>query len=268
MLAIIGGSGLTKLNGLSITRRQVMRTPYGEPSGALTFGRLDGHEVIFLARHGYGHTIPPHKVNYRANIWALHAEGATHVVSVASVGGIHADLTPGRLAVPDQIIDYTHGRETTFQAYGEGQVTHLDFTWPYCPEMRERCLTALRLAGEDVMHGGTYAAVQGPRLETKAEIDRLARDGADMVGMTGMPEAYLAREIGLCYAAIAASVNWAAGRGDSATGISPEGIEAQLERVMERVRAVLVRLACMDYGDNLPVTPGGACDIGSPEPQD
>ncbi len=249
MLAIIGGSGLTQLKGLSITRRQVMRTPFGEPSGALTFGCLDGHEIIFLARHGYGHTIPPHKVNYRANIWSLHNEGATHVVSVATVGGIHADLTPGRLAVPDQIIDYTHGRETTFQAYGEAQVTHHDFTWPYCQAMRERCLAALHQAGEDVMHGGTYAAVQGPRLETKAEIDRLARDGADMVGMTGMPEAYLAREIGLCYAAITASVNWAAGRGDSASAISAEGIEQQLEQVMARVRAVLVRLACMDHGD-------------------
>lgn len=263
MLAIIGGSGLTKIDGLSITRRQVMRTPFGEPSGALTFGDLDGHEVLFLARHGYGHTIPPHKVNYRANIWALHAEGATHVVSVASVGGIHNDLTPGRLALPDQIIDYTHGRETTFQAYGEDQVTHHDFTWPYCPEMRERCLTALRLAGEDAMPGGTYAAVQGPRLETKAEIDRLARDGADMVGMTGMPEAYLAREIGLCYATIAASVNWAAGRGDSATAISGDGIDAQLGLVMGRVRAVLVRLACMDYGDQRSLTSGGVCDLGT-----
>ncbi len=267
MLAIIGGSGLTKLEGLSITRRQVIRTPYGEPSGAITFGELDGHEVIFLARHGYGHTIPPHRVNYRANIWALHSEGATHVVSVASVGGIHADLTPGRLAVPDQIIDYTHGRETTFQAYGEEQVTHLDFTWPYCPGMRDRCLAALRQTGEDVMHGGTYAAVQGPRLETKAEIDRYARDGADMVGMTGMPEAYLAREIGLCYAAIAASVNWAAGRGDSATEISADSIDVQLEQVMSRVRRVLVRLACLDYGDAVTTTPGGVCDIGPADAQ-
>lgn len=248
MLAIIGGTGLTKLPGFSITHRQVIRTPYGEPSGPLTFGELDGHPVVFLARHGYGHTIPPHLVNYRANIWALHVQNVTHVASVATVGGIHAGLGPGRLCVPDQIIDYTHGRETGFAEYNGKPVTHLDFTWPYCADMRERCRMALRRAGEDFLDGGVYAAVQGPRLETKAEIERLSRDGADMVGMTGMPEAYLAREIGLCYAAIAVSVNWAAGRGDSARGISPEAIEATLKNVMERVRTVLLNLACMSYG--------------------
>jgi 5'-methylthioadenosine phosphorylase len=251
MLAIIGGSGLTQLPGLHITHRQVVRTPYGDPSGALTFGELDGHPVLFLARHGYGHTIPPHLVNYRANIWALHAQQASHVVSVATVGGIHPDLGPGRLAVPDQIIDYTHGRETTFAVYGNGdQVTHVDFTQPYCEAMRQRCIAVLRDLDEDFLAGGTYAAVQGPRLETKAEIDRLERDGADMVGMTGMPEAYLAREIGLCYAAIGASVNWAAGRGDSATVISPEAIDAALKQVMGRVRQVLKRLASQVYGND------------------
>ena len=247
MLAIIGGSGLTKLPGLYITQRQVVRTPYGPPSGALTSGELDGHPVIFLARHGYGHTIPPHLVNYRANIWALHSQRVTHVVSVATVGGIHPDFTPGRLAVPDQIIDYTHGRETTFDDYSEGPVTHFDYTWPYCEDMRQRCMQALREAGEDFMAAGTYAAVQGPRLETKAEIDRLERDGADMVGMTGMPEAYLAREKGLCYAAIAASANWAAGRGDSKAGISPEQIEATMLQILGRIRHILKNLACMGY---------------------
>ncbi|MBI5937878.1 MAG: S-methyl-5'-thioinosine phosphorylase [Betaproteobacteria bacterium] len=262
MLAIIGGTGLTKLPGLNINHRQVIRTPYGEPSGALTFGDLDGHKLVFLARHGYGHTIPPHLVNYRANLWALHSQGVSHVVSVATVGGIHADMYPGRLAVPDQIIDYTHGRETTFFVPGEQQVTHIDFTWPYCREMRERCMAALKRAHEDFRDGGTYGAVQGPRLETKAEIDRLQRDGADMVGMTGMPEAALAREIGLCYAAIAVSANWAAGRGDSATGITSEMIEANLAAVMGRVRAVLKNLACMDYGgEPVPPVPGGACSV-------
>jgi len=261
MLGIIGGTGLTKLPGLSVTHRQVIRTPYGEPSGPLTFGELDGHPIVFLARHGYGHTIPPHLVNYRANIWALHAQGVSHVVSVATVGGIHAGFTPGRFCVPDQIIDYTHGRETTFAEYNGKQVAHLDFTWPYCEDMRGRCQSALARAGEVFLDGGVYAAVQGPRLETKAEIDRLARDGADMVGMTGMPEAYLAKEIGLCYAAVAVSVNWAAGRGDSAEGISPDVIESTLAGVMERLRAVLKNLACMDYDQALPVTPGGACDV-------
>ncbi len=254
MLGIIGGTGLTKLPGLSINHRQVIRTPYGEPSGPLTFGELDGHPVVFLARHGYGHTIPPHLVNYRANIWALHAEKVTHVVSVATVGGIQAELTPGRFCVPDQIIDYTHGRETTFAQYNGKQVAHVDFTWPYCADMRERCMQALAQAGEDFLNAGVYAAVQGPRLETRAEIERLARDGAGMVGMTGMPEAYLAREIGLCYAAVAVSVNWAAGRNDSAEGISPEVIEATLNQVMERMRTVLRNLACMEYGAAPPVT--------------
>lgn len=261
MLGIIGGTGLTKLPGLSVTHKQVIRTPYGEPSGPLTFGELDGHPIIFLARHGYGHTIPPHLVNFRANVWALHAQGVSHVVSVATVGGIHPDLGPGKLCVPDQIIDYTHGRETTFSEYNGKPVTHADFTWPYCPDMRSRCMDALRRAREIFLDGGVYACVQGPRLETKAEIDRLARDGADMVGMTGMPEAYLAREIGLCYAAVCVSVNWAAGRGDSANGIFPEVIEATLADVMERLRTVLKNLACMDYGQGLPVTPGGACEV-------
>lgn len=252
MLGIIGGTGLTQLPGLTINHRQVIRTPYGEPSGPLTFGCLDGHPVIFIARHGHGHTIPPHLVNYRANIWALAEQQVTHVVSVATVGGIHADLAPGALCVPDQIIDYTHGRETTFTQYNGKPVSHFDFTWPYCQDMRERCMAALREAGEPFMDGGVYAAVQGPRLETKAEIDRLAVDGADMVGMTGMPEAYLAREIGLCYAAIAVSVNWAAGRGDSAAGISAEMIETTLRDVMTRVRGVLRHLACMNYDAGTP----------------
>lgn len=244
-LAIIGGSGLTKLPGLTITHRQVVRTPYGEPSGALTFGELEGRPVIFLARHGYGHTIPPHLVNYRANIWALHSQGVTHVASIASVGGIHPEMWPGQLAVPDQIIDYTHGREHTFAEYDGKSVTHLDFTWPYCEDMRERCMLALAQAGEGYLDGGTYGCSQGPRLETKAEIDRMARDGADMVGMTGMPETYLARELGICYATIAVSVNWAAGRGDSNEAITAEAIEANLGRAVERIRKVLVHLARM-----------------------
>jgi len=242
-LAIIGGSGLTKLPGLTITHRRVVRTPYGEPSGALTFGELAGHPVVFLARHGYGHTIPPHLVNYRANIWALASEQVTHVAAVASVGGIHPEMRPGMFAVPDQIIDYTHGREHTFAEYDGKPVTHLDFTWPYCEAMRQRLMQALQAAGEDYLDGGTYGCTQGPRLETKAEIDRMARDGADMVGMTGMPEAYLAREIGLCYATIAVSVNWAAGRGESQEAITAEAIEANLKRAAERIRSVLVHLA-------------------------
>ncbi len=203
MLAIIGGSGLTRLANLEVSRREVVRTPCGEPSGALTFGSVAGCEVVFLARHGYGHTIPPHQVNYRANIWALHAQGVKNVIAVAAVGGIRDDLAPGALVVPDQIIDYTHGRAATFFTGGDSGVRHIDFTQPYCQRLRAACLTAAQQAGETLLDGGVYAATQGPRLETAAEIDRLERDGADMVGMTGMPEAALASEIGLCYATLA-----------------------------------------------------------------
>lgn len=239
MLAILGGSGLTQLANLQISRRQVMRTPYGEPSGALTFGTLRGHEVIFLARHGYGHTIPPHLVNYRANLWALKQEGVTRVASVASVGGIRADLVPGTLVVPDQIIDYTYGREFTFVEGADRAVTHTDFTLPYTPQMRARLLTAARLAGLPCIDGGVYAAVQGPRLETIAEVNRLERDGADMVGMTGMPEAILACELGLHYATIGAVVNYAAGRGDSRDRINLESVGKVAQGVMAHVRSLL-----------------------------
>ena len=248
MLAIVGGSGLAQLSNLEVARREVMRTPYGEPSGALTFGSIDGHAVVFLARHGYGHTLPPHRVNYRANIWALHAQGVKNVVSIASVGGISANLTPGMLVVPDQIIDYTHGRAGTFFTGADSGVQHVDFTLPYCQALRAACLDAGRQAGEFLRDGGVYAATQGPRLETAAEINRLERDGADMVGMTGMPEAALARELGLCYAAIAIVANHAAGRGGSRTGIRVGEIAAVLEQATERVRAVLAKLAVSHGG--------------------
>ena len=249
MLAIIGGTGLTKLANLEITHRQVIRTPYGEPSGALTFGNIRGHSVIFLARHGYGHTIPPHEVNYRANIWALHSEKVKKVVSVAAVGGIHPDLVPGAIVVPDQIIDYTYGRKNTYYE-GDGKpVTHMDFTEPYCEKMRQRCQEAMRASNESFIDNGVYASVQGPRLETKAEIDRLERDGATMVGMTGMPEAALAKEMGLCYAAIGVVANHAAGRGSSVHKISYEEIDATLKQTMGRVRNILEHLVELDDVD-------------------
>src|SRR5215210_1644801 len=195
MLAIIGGSGFTQLANLEVVRREVVRTPYGDPSGAITLGTIRGQPVAFLARHGYGHTIPPHKVNYRANMWALAQHEVEYIVSVASVGGIHPDLKPGTLAVPDQIIDYTYGREFTYFDGGDRSVVHIDFTRPYCEALRQRLLQAASAAGEVLHEGGTYAATQGPRLESAAEIDRMDRDGATMVGMTGMPEAALAREL-------------------------------------------------------------------------
>lgn len=239
MLAIIGGTGLDQLGNLKITHRQVIRTPYGEPSGALTFGTINQHEVIFLARHGYGHTIPPHAVNYRANLWALFDQGVKRVISVASVGGIRADLVPGCVVVPDQIIDYTSDRAATFFDSRDRPVTHIDFTYPYSAELRKRILAAAEQAQEKCLDGGVYAATQGPRLETAAEVNRYERDGADMVGMTGMPEASLARELGMSYATIAVVVNDAAGRKSSRDGINLEAIGAVVEPAMVRVRNIL-----------------------------
>ncbi|MEW5783436.1 MAG: S-methyl-5'-thioinosine phosphorylase [Pseudomonadota bacterium] len=240
MLAVIGGSGLTQLASLEVLRREVVRTPYGEPSGVLTFGRIGKQEVVFLPRHGYGHTIPPHRVNYRANLWALvKAAGAENIVSVASVGGIRADLGPGSLVVPHQIIDYTWGRPHTFFDGGEAPVVHVDFTEPYDRALRERLLCAADAVGLTVSGAAVYAATQGPRLESAAEIERLARDGADVVGMTGMPEAGLARELETPYAAICAVANWAAGRGDSKTAISFAQLEAVLEEALIKVRRVI-----------------------------
>ena len=246
MLGIIGGTGLTQLSNLEVTRRQVVRTPYGDPSGALTFGRLNQRDVVFLARHGYGHTIPPHEVNYRANIWALHAQGAGRVVSVASVGGIRSDLRPGALVIPHQVLDYTWGRKHTFFEGPDQPVTHVDFTHPYCDKLRASLLKAAAAARQAIVKGGVYAATQGPRLESAAEIDRLERDGADMVGMTGMPEAALAREIGLRYAAVAVVVNQAAGRGESSEAIHFEQINAVLLAAMVKVRMLLEKLVESD----------------------
>jgi 5'-methylthioadenosine phosphorylase len=242
MLAIIGGSGLTQLSSMADTNRKAVRTPYGEPSGPLTFGRIRGRDALFLARHGYGHTIAPHEVNYRANLWALKEEGVEGVVSVASVGGIREDLAPGTLLVPHQLIDYTWGRHSTFYEGAASLVTHIDFTEPYSGVLRARILAAARACGERIVERGTYAATQGPRLETAAEITRLERDGADVVGMTGMPEAALARELGLEYAAIAVCANFAAGRGDSARAVPMERIEAVLAEAMGRVRRVIEQL--------------------------
>ena len=239
-IAIIGGTGLTSIKTLDIKHREVVHTPYGEPSGPLTLGVLCGKEVVFLARHGYGHTIPPHKVNYRANMWALKEAGANHVIAVNAVGGIRGDMVPGRLVFPDQIIDYTWSRVNTYFEEGLSQVVHIDFTRPYCEALRRVLIQAAAKAALDAVEDGTYGATQGPRLETAAEIDRLERDGCDLVGMTGMPEAALARELELCYASTAVVANWAAGRGEGE--ITMEEIERHLKNGMEKVRTLLAEV--------------------------
>ena len=242
MLAVIGGSGLTQLANLDVSHREVLRTPYGEPSGAVTFGQICGRPVAFLARHGYGHTIPPHEVNYRANIWALTKRGAKAIVSVASVGSIRPELKPGDVVIPHQIIDYTWGRKSTYHEGQDSQVVHIDFTEPYDRSLRELLIKAAGIAGVAISDSAVYAATQGPRLETAAEIDRLERDGVDLVGMTGMPEAALARELGVPYAAINLVANYAAGRADSQHGISFDTIETVLQESMGRVRTIIESL--------------------------
>lgn len=247
MLAIIGGTGLTQLDNLKITKRLIVRTSYGEPSQPLIFGEICGREVIFLARHGNGHTIPPHQVNYRANIAALYAQGVKEIAAVATVGGIHADLAPGVIAMPNQIIDYTHCRDNTFFDGIEKPVRHIDFTQPYCENLRAKWQIAANSIGEKLVSIGVYAAMQGPRLETAAEINRLECDGATMVGMTGMPEAALARELDMSYAAICPIANYAAGRGNSVNGIQYEDVMANLNSTMVRVRNIIAELVKLNH---------------------
>ena len=239
-IAIIGGTGLATLDTLKIIHQETRSTPYGEPSSPLVYGELGGQPVVFLARHGQHHTLPPHKINYRANLWVLHRIGVKQVIAVAAVGGIRADMDPGALAFPDQIIDYTWGRPCTFFEDRLTHVTHIDFTEPYCPELRERLIQAACALKLDARESGVYAAMPGPRLETAAEIRRLERDGCAMVGMTGMPEAALARELGLRYAVCAVVANWAAGK--AAGEITMAEIERNLAGGMELVKTLLTQV--------------------------
>ena len=239
-IAIIGGTGLASLDSLKTVHQETRSTPYGEPSSPLLYGELGGRTVVFLARHGQHHTLPPHKINYRANLWVLHQIGVKQVIAAAAVGGIRADMEPGALAFPDQIIDYTWGRRGTFFEDNLSYVTHIDFTEPYCPVLRERLIHAARALNLNARESCTYAAMPGPRLETAAEIRRLERDGCDIVGMTGMPEAALARELGLRYAACAVVANWAAGK--AAGEITMAAIEQNLAGGMEQVKTLLAQV--------------------------
>lgn len=224
-LAIIGGTGLYQFPGLENIERTAVETPFGPTSAPVVSGTFAGRRIAFLARHGEGHSVPPHRVNYRANVWALHHVGARRVIGVNAVGGIRDDMGPRVVAVPDQIIDYTHGRYTSFCDVDGAEVKHIDFSEPYTASLRTDIVAAAARAGVPVVDGGCYGATQGPRLETRAEIARMRRDGCDLVGMTGMPEAALARELELDYACIALIANWAAGCGDEAEISLPEIFE-------------------------------------------
>ena len=235
MLAIIGGTGLTSLEGLTLHESIAVETPYGVPSSNIEKGELNGSPVLFLARHGKAHSLAPPSVNYRANIWALHSLGVMRIVGVNAVGGINVCMGPEVIVIPDQIIDYTWGRQSSFSEVGD--VIHADFTYPYTKELRQHLLDAAGKVAVSVCDGGVYGATQGPRLETAAEINRLEKDGCDIVGMTAMPEAILARELGIQYANVSLVVNMAAGRSEGL--ITMDDIQRALDAGMGRVRALL-----------------------------
>ena len=245
-LALIGGTGLYALADLEVIERRTLDTPWGAPSAPLVLGRLYGHTLAFLARHGERHHLAPHRVNYRANLWALHALGARRVLGVNAVGGIRADMTPRALALPDQLIDYTWGRAGSYSDADGAAVTHIDFGEPYGVALRRDLLVAARHAGVTLIDGGCYGVTQGPRLETAAEIARLRRDGCDLVGMTGMPEAALARELGLDYACLAVVANWAAGCDPEPRAITMDEVQANVAAASAEMPALLTALLGAD----------------------
>ena len=241
-LAVIGGTGVYKLAALDDVQTHEVETAYGAPSGPVRVGMLNGQRVAFLARHGEGHSIPPHKINYRANLAALKQLGATRVLALNTVGGIGDNFGPRVLACPDQLIDYTWGRISTLSEEPGNEVLHVDFGHPYTPAFRAQVLAAAKAKGVVMQDGGCYGATQGPRLETNAEIARMRRDGCDLVGMTGMPEAGLARELGLEYACLAIVANWAAGCGD-ASEITMAEVLANVEAASSGLPTLVSELA-------------------------
>ncbi len=243
--AIIGGTGLETMAGLVIKKRETVATPFGSPSAPLAFAELDGKEVIFLPRHGDNHQLAPHQINYRANLWALDQAGANQVVAVAAVGGITEAMAPEMLVFPDQIIDYSWGRESTYFDGDHAPVDHIDFTYPYHPTLHQQLILTAKKQGIACVTRGVYGTTQGPRLETAAEIIRMERDGCDIVGMTGMPETVLAKELKLPYVCCALVVNWAAGKTDSL--ITMEQIQQHVDNGQDQVRRLLESLIKADH---------------------
>jgi len=237
-LAVIGGTGLYRLASLQEVETVARATPYGDPSAPARVGLLAGRRVAFLARHGEEHGLPPHRVNYRANLHLLQSLGARRIVALNTVGGITGAFAPRTLGVPDQLIDYTWGRISTFCEEPGEPVQHCEFAEPYSTGLRSALLQAGRQSAVALVDGGCYGATQGPRLETRAEITRLRRDGCDVVGMTGMPEAALARERGLDYASLVIVANWAAGcdpAGEAAVPITLDEVLANVDAVSARL---------------------------------
>jgi len=240
--AIIGGSGLYKFDGLEVIEQKKIVTPFGDPSDLLTIGTLEGKKIYFLPRHGEKHHLPPHKVNYRANIYALKSMKISHVISVNAVGGVVKSLAAGDIVIPDQMIDYTYGREHTFSdgtnnPVVSGKVEHIDFTEPFDEDLRHKILSGAKNISLPVVADGVYGCTQGPRLETAAEIKKLAHDGCTLVGMTAMPEAALARELGLSYASISIVANLAAGLSDAP--LTVEDIHAVVANGLEKIQRLI-----------------------------
>ncbi|MET0807586.1 MAG: S-methyl-5'-thioinosine phosphorylase [Pseudoxanthomonas sp.] len=241
-LAVIGGTGVYRLADLHDVDTREVHTRFGKPSGPIRVGTLLGQRVAFLARHGEGHSVPPHLINYRANLAALQDIGATRVLALNTVGGIGDDFGPRVLACPDQLIDYTWGRISTICEEPGSEVLHVDFGDPYTTMLRHKIIAAARVTGVSLVDHGCYGATQGPRLETRAEIARLRCDGCDLVGMTGMPEAVLARELGLDYACLAIVANWAAGCG-SGEEITMAEVLANVEAASNGLPELVAELA-------------------------
>ncbi len=241
MIGAIGGSGLYEIKGVVIKETRKIATPYGEPSDSYRIGEMGGRTIAFLPRHGSPHHIAPHKINYRANIWGFKELGADRIISVSAVGGINPGMKPGDIVMPDQIIDMTEGREGTF--YDKEEIVHVDFTEPYCPELRASIHSAGKKTGIRLKQRGTYVCTNGPRLEAAAEIKAFSRLGADVVGMTGMPEASLARELEICLAGIAVVTNYAAGI--SKKKLTATEVVEKMKESTERIKALLKRTFSM-----------------------
>ena len=249
MFGVIGGTGLDKIEGLVVEKHETIKTPYGETSEPLAFGSIAGQlMIVFIARHGKNHSIAPHLINYQANIWALHSVGVKNLIGINTVGSIDTKLLPGDFVFPDQIIDYTYSRKNTFFDGVDNPIQHIDFTYPFDSNLRNHFSRAARMLDLKFHTSGVYACVQGPRLESAAEINRYENDGADIIGMTGMPEASLAREIGLNYALICPVANHAAGRGLNKDGISHEEINENSEKMASNIEN-LIKGIIESYGN-------------------
>jgi 5'-deoxy-5'-methylthioadenosine phosphorylase len=249
MFGVIGGTGLGKIEGLVVEKYETIKTPYGETSEPLAFGSIAGQLMIaFIARHGKNHSIPPHLINYQANIWALHSVGVKNIIAINTVGSIDTRFLSGHFVFPDQVIDYTYCRKNTFFDGVNNPVKHIDFTYPFDNNLRNHFSKVSRMLELKYHTSGVYACVQGPRLESASEINRYENDGADIIGMTGMPEASLAREIGLNYALICPVANHAAGRGLNKDGISHEEISANSKKMALNIEN-LIKGTIGSYGN-------------------